>query len=404
MKRYLLIVSFLAAVLLMPPSPVASERTVKRKDNGESRLALVIGNGGYKESPLRNPVNDARAVAETLRNLDFEVIERTNLDFEGMNRAVDLFGERMHGGGVALFYFAGHGVQYQGKNYLVPLSANIKKENEIRYRSMDAGLVLAKMEDARNRINIVILDACRNNPFARSFRSYARGLASMTDAPDGSIIAFATAPGRTASDGEGKNGLYTGELIRQMTVPGKRLVDIFYGVRRQVKAKSGGLQVPWEHLSLVEPYYMIPPSGEPQLVRRPEPAPIPEPPARKSVSSIRIDSDEASKYVAQSIQGFLSREFRCSLDRGAGKGDGILVELRSQIEEEVEYRTKRVRLRTHMAYKDQRSGRTIEERHYRTSGSSEAGYEYALRQASDLMVITMKKEDAFGEIAASCNP
>lgn len=232
---------------------------VQKIGDSRSRIALVIGNSHYATSPLKNPVNDAKAMAATLRRLGFEVEEKTDLGFVQMNKAVESFGKKLKPGGVGLFYYAGHAIQVGGANYLIPVDAEIEDENEVRYKSVDAGLVLAKMEQSRGDVNIVILDACRNNPFARSFRSATRGLASM-DAPSGSLIAYATAPGRTAADGDGKNGIYTEELIRLMETPGLTVEEAFKRVRRAVMERTASAQVPWEASSLTGDFHFIPPT------------------------------------------------------------------------------------------------------------------------------------------------
>ncbi len=216
----------------------------------ERRLALVIGNAAYPTSPLRNPTNDARALAGALKALGFEVTAHENLGQREMRRAILDFGTRLREGGVGLFYFAGHGLQVNGRNYLVPVDAAINSEAEVEVESVDVASVLARMETARNRVNLVILDACRDNPFARSFRSAARGLAAI-DAPSGTLIAYATAPGRVARDGEGANGLYTGELLKTLQAPGLRVEEVFKRVRQSVLERSAGDQVPWESSSLV---------------------------------------------------------------------------------------------------------------------------------------------------------
>jgi len=177
----------------------------------EQRVALVIGNGAYKEGKLRNPPNDARAMAQALRECDFEVIEKINSNQQGMKDAIREFGKRIQRGGVGLFYYAGHGMQVQGINFLIPVGAEVNAEHEVEYEAVDAGRVLSEMESAGNRVNIVILDACRNNPFARSFRSSGRGLKKM-DAPTEALLAYATAPGKVAADGDGENGLYMGTV------------------------------------------------------------------------------------------------------------------------------------------------------------------------------------------------
>ncbi len=244
------------------------DRGIRRKKTGavqsEQRVALVIGNGDYKSSSLRNPVNDARAMSETLEKLGFEVTKEENLGFQEMGEAIALFGEKLLNGGVGLFYYAGHGIQSNGKNYLIPIGSGIQHEKQVKYRAVDAGSVLAEMDNARNRMNIVILDACRDNPFARSFRSGGKGLASM-DAPVGSIVAYATAPGKTASDGTGKNGLYTSELIREMQKPDMRLVDVFDNTRRAVRTRTSGKQLPWESRALEGAFYFA--GGSSEVVR-----------------------------------------------------------------------------------------------------------------------------------------
>jgi hypothetical protein len=231
----------------------------------ENRIALIIGNSGYKVAPLSNPGNDAQDMARALSQLGFEIINKDkmlNLTQKEMKEAIQAFGERIRNGGVGLFYFAGHGVQVKGENYLIPVDAIITKEEEIEYESVNVGFVLAQMVNAQNRLNILILDACRNNPFPRKFRSETRGLAYMA-APSGSLIAYATAPGSVASDGAGKNGLYTQELISSIRAPGLKIEDVFKLVRVAVQNKSGGQQIPWEASSLTGDFYFALPGLQP---------------------------------------------------------------------------------------------------------------------------------------------
>ena len=213
------------------------------------RVALVIGNGAYPTAPLKNPVNDARDMARTLRDLGFEVILRENATLRQMEDAVDELWMRLKAGGAGLFFFAGHGLQVAGRNYLVPVDARLQVEQDVKYRCMDAGLVLGRMENAGNQLNIVILDACRNNPYARSFRSAQEGLARM-DAPKGSLVAYATAPDSVAADGAGKNGIYTGQLLKHLRTPGLGIEELFKRVRIGVLGETGEKQVPWEASSL----------------------------------------------------------------------------------------------------------------------------------------------------------
>ncbi|MBN2701468.1 MAG: caspase family protein, partial [Methylothermaceae bacterium] len=227
----------------------------------ERRTALVLGNGDYRIAPLDNPVNDARDMAATLERLGFEVDLRLNLDRKGMRAAIREFGEKLSQGGVGLFYYAGHGVQIAGRNYLVPLGTEIHAADEVIDEAVDAGLVMRKMESAGNPVNIVILDACRDNPFVRSYRSLERGLAKM-EGPLGSLIAYATAPGDTALDGEGRNGVYTKHLLEAMTRPGLPLEQVFKRVRNGVRRQTDGRQIPWEESSLTGDFYFIPPDGK----------------------------------------------------------------------------------------------------------------------------------------------
>jgi hypothetical protein len=219
------------------------------------RIALVIGNGAYTTAPpLKNPPNDARDMAAALKTLGFDVSSGINVGQRDVKRLIREFGMKLKAGGSGLFYYAGHGVQSKGRNYLIPVDANIQSEAEVEDSGVDASLVLNFMDDAQNGLNIVILDACRNNPFSRSFRSASDGLAQV-DAPTGTLIAYATAPGRVASDGTGQNGLYTSELLKQMQVPGVSITDMFMRVRAEVMKQTGSKQVPWEASSLVGSFY-----------------------------------------------------------------------------------------------------------------------------------------------------
>ncbi|MBF0472455.1 MAG: caspase family protein [Nitrospirae bacterium] len=243
------------AVDSLPPTTTtnSTNNTIKAMQT-EKRVALVIGNGAYKTSPLKNPVNDALAMAKVLESLNFEVISGVNLTKDEMMKRVIAFGNKIKDGGVGLFYFAGHGVAFNGQNYLIPINATIDSQEVVEVEAMSADYVLARMDAAKNRLNIVILDACRNNPFARSFRSVSNGLAQMK-APEGSFIAYATAPGSVASDGGGKNGLYTQELIKSMNKPGLKIEEMFKDVRISVESQSGKKQTPWESSSITGDFY-----------------------------------------------------------------------------------------------------------------------------------------------------
>jgi uncharacterized caspase-like protein len=213
------------------------------------RVALVIGNGAYKDAPLPNALHDAADMAGALQASGFTVIRRDNASLRDMQLALREFGDKLGRGSVGLFYFAGHGVQVRGRNYLVPVDADIAREDEVSFSALDLAAVLEKMDTARNPLNLVILDACRNNPFATRFQLAAPGLAQI-DAPAGTLIAFATAPGSVAADGAGRNGLYTHHLLREMARPGAPIEEVFKGVRAGVRKDSAGKQVPWESTSL----------------------------------------------------------------------------------------------------------------------------------------------------------
>src|SRR5260221_7805748 len=172
----------------------------------ENRIALVIGNAGYKSAPsLKNPANDASAMAKALEDLGFEVVSLTNGDRLSMVRALGEFSRKLKPDGVGLFFYAGHGIQVRGANYLVPVDADIKGEYDATLLSINVADVLRIMDEASGRLNLVILDACRDNPYQRQLRTPVTGLAPV-DAPRGTLVAYATAPGKTAADGESSNG------------------------------------------------------------------------------------------------------------------------------------------------------------------------------------------------------
>ena len=219
----------------------------------EKRVALVIGNGAYPNvGELPNPPNDAKLISETLRALDFDVIERVNAGQKDMKRAIKLFGEKLEAAGknaVGLFYFAGHGVQVRGVNYLIPVNVDIEDEGDVDIEAVSATAIQDQMRYAGNRLNLIVMDACRNNPFKRSFRSASRGLARM-DATKGTLIAYATSPGDVAADGSGENSPYTEALSKALLTPGLTVERVFKEVRNSVVSVTNNRQVPWEASSL----------------------------------------------------------------------------------------------------------------------------------------------------------
>lgn len=247
----------------------------------QERVALVIGIGSYTNiSPLPNPTNDAKLMAETLREIGFEVIEAIDINQIEMRRAIRDFGEAMERAGpegIGLFFYAGHGVQVRGVNYLIPLGTRIERESDVPIEAVDASVILESMYFSPTQLNFVILDACRNNPFARGFRSAGRGLARM-DAPSGTLIAYATAPGDVAADGDGVNSPYTQALATAMTDPELSVERMFREVRNEVMTKTNNRQVPWEASSLTgADFYFSPRAQEPEPSTAAVPGPAAQP-------------------------------------------------------------------------------------------------------------------------------
>ena len=215
----------------------------------ELRTALVIGNASYETAPLRNPRNDAEDMAKTLRALGFQVKMVQDATLRQMIEAINAFGDEIKKGGVGLFYFAGHGVQSKGRNFLIPVKVTLAKEADLEFEAVDVGRVLGAMDEAGNRVNLVILDACRDNPFNRVVKAPARGLAQI-EAAQGTYIAFATSPGLVALDGTGRNGLYTGALLSNLNSGDSDIDKVFRRVNRDVAEMTRNKQVPWVSSSL----------------------------------------------------------------------------------------------------------------------------------------------------------
>jgi uncharacterized caspase-like protein len=252
----------------------------------ESRVALVVGNAAYRNvAPLKNPLNDARDMAKALRELGFDVIRVENANKQQLDRAIGEFSSKLTSGSVGLFYYSGHGMQENGHNYLVPVDANLATEAAVMLEATDLDLVLQIMNMAQTRVNLIILDACRDNPFEHRFRALGRGLAPIGQTSTtswesvasahglppiagkqppsgtrGTLIAYSTAPGRIAEDGEGANGLYTAELLKAMRVPGLKVEEVFKAVRIAVSTASKDDQTPWESSSLTGDFFFTPPA------------------------------------------------------------------------------------------------------------------------------------------------
>jgi hypothetical protein len=230
----------------------------KQKPPQDKRVALVIGNAKYKFNPLNNPVNDATDMAASLRSVGFDVIEVRDATLKQMREATRRFADKLEVSDVGLVYYSGHGIEVKGTNYLIPVNADIRREYEVVDQAFDASNLLRMMESlqgsVKKRVNILIVDACRNNDLPKSWRSTNNGLARM-DAPAGSFISFATAPGQVASDGNGRNSPYTKHLLNALKQPNVPIEQVFKQVRRNVMDETGGEQVPWENSSLIGDFY-----------------------------------------------------------------------------------------------------------------------------------------------------
>ncbi len=257
-KQTIIIVLF----LILLETPLSSDASEKQQpfQNESERVALIIGNANYQFSLLKNSVNDAQDIAQTLRQLGFNVILKTNADQAEMEQAINRFGKKLHRGTVGLFYYSGHGVQYDGNNYLIPIGAmsSVYIAEQLKYKTVNTGYLLGVMTNAKNKLNIVILDACRDNPFKGFSRSLQRGLTRMQESgAEGTFIAYATSPGNTASDGTGRNSPYTKHLLHLISVPNVPIELLFKKVRVAVKRETHGRQTPWYEASIEGDFYFV---------------------------------------------------------------------------------------------------------------------------------------------------
>ena len=253
------------------------------------KFALVIGNSNYIDlTPLANPVNDADDISVALSSLGFSVETVLNGSLDQMEDAVLRLKERLGDSGDAygFFFHAGHGVQSAGENFLIPVDANIPSESFLRTRSLSVQAVLDELNDAKNSLNVVILDACRDNPFGWS-RNTNRGLAMITRQPADSIIVYATSAGQRASDGQGRNGLFTGQLLNNLTTPGLEVAEIFRRTGADVSRVSGNQQIPAVYSQFFgTAYFGERPAGIEAAPRPASPEPMPLPVrARESPAS-----------------------------------------------------------------------------------------------------------------------
>ena len=269
MRRWILLPVLLCAflvqgVIIALTPPVFAQPPTRQWVETEQtrRIALVIGNADYQYGPkLKNPVNDAVAIADVLKSLDFKVILLTDATKRQIVNAFNEFGEKLTDDCIALAYYSGHGIQCEGQNYLLPVDFNARNRTEIEFEGVEMNRLLRLIDEKKSPVNIVILDACRNNPFKSFTRDSAGGLAKM-DSPNGTLVAYATAPGSVADDNtEGKNGLYTTELLKHFADPGIEVERMFKLVRAGVASASGAKQRPWDESSITGSLYLVKPKA-----------------------------------------------------------------------------------------------------------------------------------------------
>jgi TPR repeat protein len=246
----------LATAQTPAPSPAPSPPAVAPASQTAYRRALVIGNSVYPDTPLANPVNDATDMAALLRRLRFDVTLHRDADKPTMEKAINLFTSGARRGSAGLFFFAGHGVQIDGVNYLVPIGARFSAASDVKYHAVAADWVLARMDESGMDVKLLLLDACRDNPLGRSFtRALSRGLGVM-ETPQGALIAYATSPGKTASDGQGRNSPFTVQLLQALVVPGRDIEVALKAVRAGVQQTTKGQQIPWVASSMTGDFYI----------------------------------------------------------------------------------------------------------------------------------------------------
>jgi Caspase domain len=253
-KRMLRVLLLTIGLTLSAMAQQSPRRLVVRV---QKKLALVIGNGAYSKSPLKNPVNDSAAMATTLRSIGFEVTEKRDLTFRQLRAAVDSFVSSIQSGDMAFFYYAGHGVQSNEQNYLIPVDFDAASESDLPYEAYAAAQIRDKLESSGARLRVIVLDACRNNPF-RKTRDGSRGLSSMGSAVEGTYIAYATADNSVADDNPSEgNGLYTSKLISALRTPGLDLKQVFEKAKTDVWAASGQRQRPFTYDGVIGSFTFV---------------------------------------------------------------------------------------------------------------------------------------------------
>ena len=312
---------FLLALLVLPASEAKADK----------RIALVVGNATYQSvAPLANAQNDATLIAETLRDVGFTLIgdrAQLNLDKAAFDKAVQTFGNQLVGADVALFYYAGHGVQIRGSNYLVPVSANPVREADVDFQMVDVSLILRQMEGSGTRLNLVILDACRNNPFGgRNLRSTESGLAQIR-APEGTLLSYATQPGNVALDGANGHSPYTQALAETIRKPGLDIFQTFNQVGLIVKRATGGSQQPWVSSSPIDGAFYFSGQAKPELAAGPPQTSVVQPtpqPSRLMISRAALE---------QRSMAFLTEDMM----RSQGSAAELVAYARKTLDDRVDY-------------------------------------------------------------------
>ena len=317
----------LLLLLLLASAPAGAQgyRTLtveggpSASDPASRRVALVIGNAAYAHAPaLRNSTNDATDISAALTQYGFNVISGTDLSQEQMDDALMEFRALAQDADAAMVYYAGHGVQVGGENYLLPVDANVEHQSQVRFRSMPLEQVMNVLADTRSRLKLVVLDACRDNPFA-SMRSMGSGLANVSSAPSGTYIAYATAPGRRASDNPaGRNGLFTAALLEEMRAPGVELSQMMRRVYERVSRESDSAQEPWTAGAYRGEFFFVPPGGAagPALASAPS--------AGAASAGSGVSAAQTAAWSAEAAASFHARSYAAALpplQRAAAAGD-----------------------------------------------------------------------------------
>ncbi|MER9056279.1 caspase domain-containing protein [Mesorhizobium sp. M0213] len=292
------------------------------------RVALVVGNGSYAEAgTLANPVNDALDIADKLRTIGFEVIEGNDLGKRELERKIGEFSDALQGAGAGLFYYAGHGLQVDGRNFIVPVDARLDMPVKLQLEAVPIDEVLDIMEQ-QTKVSLVFLDACRNNPFARSLSRGATtrsatalaGLAQF-ESTRGSFIAFSTAPGAVAIDGTGRNSPFAAALLRHMAEPGQSINDMMIAVRLDVVSATRESQRPWEQGSLLERFEFVP-GGD--TAQQPKPAVSPAPASQVAALERSVGDEGAiEKFLRENYLAPDARRMRETVKRLYGSSATI---------------------------------------------------------------------------------